>query len=87
MNDGGKLFYTGKNAGRAFAEGFSYNPFQVEEHTYCQNENPSCIIVQDDFCSTTSAPTGMSAAPARMPRATRSRSPEPTARSLGSNSD
>ena len=27
----------------------SYNPFQAEEHTYCQNANPSCIAVQDDF--------------------------------------
>jgi murein tripeptide amidase MpaA len=49
MNDGGKLFFTGKNAGRVFAEGYTYNPFQVEEDTYCQNANPSCIIVQDDF--------------------------------------
>jgi murein tripeptide amidase MpaA len=49
LNEGGKLFYTGKNAGRVFTEGYSYNPFQVEEGTYCQNANPSCIIVQDDF--------------------------------------
>ena len=49
INDGGKLFYTGKNAGRVFAEGYSYNPFQDEEGTYCQDANPSCIIVQDDF--------------------------------------
>ena len=49
LNDGGKLFFTGKNAGRVFAEGYTYNPFQAEEHTYCQNANPSCIIVQDDF--------------------------------------
>ena len=49
LNDGGKLFFTGKNAGRVFAEGYTYNPFQAEEHTYCQNDNPSCIIVQDDF--------------------------------------
>ena len=26
-----------------------YNPFQAEEHTYCQDANPSCIVVQDDF--------------------------------------
>ena len=49
LNDGGKLFYTGKNAGRVFAEGYTYNPFQEEEGTYCQDDNPSCIIVQDDF--------------------------------------
>ena len=49
INDGGKLFYTGTNAGRVFAEGYAYNPFQREEDTYCQNGNPSCILVQDDF--------------------------------------
>ncbi|HVF78265.1 MAG TPA: M14 family metallopeptidase [Solirubrobacteraceae bacterium] len=49
INDGGKLFFTGKNAGRVFSEGYKYNPFQVEENTYCQNANPSCIVVQDDF--------------------------------------
>ncbi|WP_354697419.1 hypothetical protein DSM112329_03046 [Paraconexibacter sp. AEG42_29] len=49
LNDGGKLFYSGKNAGRQFAEGYTYNPFQVEEGTYCQNANPTCIAVQDDF--------------------------------------
>ena len=49
INDGGKLFYTGTNAGRVFAEGYAYNPFQDEEGTYCQNGNPTCIIVQDDF--------------------------------------
>jgi hypothetical protein len=50
LNDGGKLFYTGKNAGRQFGENaYTYNPFQAEEHTYCQNDNPSCVAVQDDF--------------------------------------
>jgi murein tripeptide amidase MpaA len=49
LNDGGKLFYSGKNAGREFAEGYTYNPFQVEEGTYCQNANPTCIAAQDDF--------------------------------------
>jgi hypothetical protein len=49
LNDGGKLFFTGKNAGRQFSEGYTYNPFQVEEGTYCQNANPTCIIAQDDF--------------------------------------
>ena len=50
LNDGGKLFFTGKNAGRVFGENiYSYNPFQAEEHTYCQGGNPSCIFVQDDF--------------------------------------
>jgi murein tripeptide amidase MpaA len=49
LNDGGKMFYSGKNAGRVFAEGFSYNPFQDEEHTYCQNQNPTCVLAQDDF--------------------------------------
>jgi murein tripeptide amidase MpaA len=49
LNDGGKLFFTGRNAGRPFAEGYSYNPFQEEEHTYCQDANPTCIISQDDF--------------------------------------
>ncbi len=49
LNDGGKLFFTGKNAGRVFAEGYSYNPYQDEEHRYCERANPSCIIVQDDF--------------------------------------
>ena len=28
-----------------FAEGYTYNPFQDEEGTYCQDENPTCIIV------------------------------------------
>ena len=49
INEGGKLFYTGQNAGRVFAEGYTYNPFQKEEGTYCQNANPTCIAVQDDF--------------------------------------
>jgi len=50
LNDGGKLFFTGKHAGQVFAEGiYSYNPFQAEEGTYCQNDNPSCVIAQDDF--------------------------------------
>ena len=50
LNDGGKLFFTGKNAGRAFGENiYDYNPFQDEQHTYCQNDNPACIPVQDDF--------------------------------------
>ena len=49
INEGGKLFYTGQNAGRVYAEGYTYNPFQKEEGTYCQNENPTCIAVQDDF--------------------------------------
>ncbi len=49
LNDGGKLFYTGTNAGRVFAEGYTYNPFQEEEGTYCQDGNPTCIVVQDDF--------------------------------------
>ena len=49
LNDGGKLFYSGKNAGRVFAEGYQYNPFQAEEGTYCQNQNPTCIVVQNDF--------------------------------------
>jgi hypothetical protein len=49
INEGGKLFFTGQNAGRVFAEGYDYNPFQEEEGTYCQNENPTCIAVQDDF--------------------------------------
>ncbi len=49
LNEGGKLFYTGQNAGRVYAEGYTYNPFQAEEDTYCQNENPTCIAVQDDF--------------------------------------
>jgi hypothetical protein len=50
LNDGGKLFFTGKNAGRVFGENaYTYNPFQVEEGTYCQNANPTCIPVQDDF--------------------------------------
>lgn len=47
--EGGKLFYTGQNAGRVFAEGYLYNPFQGEEDTYCQDQNPTCIAVQDDF--------------------------------------
>ncbi|HYH62962.1 MAG TPA: M14 family metallopeptidase, partial [Solirubrobacterales bacterium] len=49
LNDGGKLFFTGKSAGQVFAEGYTYNPFQEEEGTYCQDENPTCIVVQDDF--------------------------------------
>ena len=49
INEGGKLFFTGQNAGRVFAEGYIYNPFQKEEGTYCQNANPTCIAVQDDF--------------------------------------
>ena len=49
INDGGKLFFTGKHAGQVFAQGYEYNPFQVEENTYCQDGNPTCIAVQDDF--------------------------------------
>ncbi len=49
LNDGGKLFFTGKNAGRVFAEGYAYNPFQAEEDTYCQGANPICVVAQDDF--------------------------------------
>lgn len=44
-----KVFFTGKNAGCVFSEGCTYNPFQAEEHTYCQDANPTCIVVQDDF--------------------------------------
>ena len=44
LNEGGKLFYSGQNAGRVFAEGYAYNPFQEEEGTYCQDGNPTCII-------------------------------------------
>ena len=49
INDGGRLFYTGQNAGRQFAEAYSYNPLQAEEHQYCANSNPVCVISQDDF--------------------------------------
>ncbi len=49
INDGGKVFYSGQNAGRVFAEGYFYNPFQDEQDTYCQGGNPVCIPVQDDF--------------------------------------
>ena len=49
LNDGGRLFYSGQNAGRVFAEGYTYNPFQAEEGTYCQDANPTCVIAQDDF--------------------------------------
>ena len=50
INDGGKLFYTGKNAGRVFAEGYTYNPFQDEEGTYCQDGEPDAASSsQDDF--------------------------------------
>ena len=49
MNDGGKLFYTGKNAGRQFAEGFQYNPFQAQEGRYCLDGQITCVIAQDDF--------------------------------------
>jgi murein tripeptide amidase MpaA len=49
LNEGGKLFFTGKHAGQVFTEAYKYNPFQVEEGTYCQNANPTCITVQDDF--------------------------------------
>ena len=48
LNEGGKLFFTGQNAGRVFAEGYNYNPFQAEEREYC-NTSESCIAVQDDF--------------------------------------
>ncbi len=49
LNEGGKVFYSGQNAGRVFAEGYQYNPFQAREGTYCQGGNPTCITVQDDF--------------------------------------
>lgn len=50
LNEGGKLFYTGQNAGRTFAEGYSYNPFQEREGTYCgATGSAQCIAVQDDF--------------------------------------
>ncbi len=48
LNEGGKLFYTGQNAGRQFAENYLYNPFQKEEGEYC-NTSAQCIAVQDDF--------------------------------------
>ena len=39
LNEGGKLFYTGQNAGREFAEGYTYNPFQRQEGQYCRHEH------------------------------------------------
>ena len=50
LNEGGKLFYTGQNAGRAFAEGYDYNPFQEREGKYCGATGGAfCVAVQDDF--------------------------------------
>ncbi len=48
LNEGGKLFFTGQAAGREFAEGYTYNPFQKEEREYC-NTSEQCITSQDDF--------------------------------------
>ncbi|MBA2516985.1 MAG: immune inhibitor A, partial [Solirubrobacterales bacterium] len=48
LNEGGKLFYTGQNAGKQFADGYSYNPFQKQEGQYCDTST-RCIAVQDDF--------------------------------------
>jgi murein tripeptide amidase MpaA len=48
LNEGGKLFYTGENAGRVFAEGYTYNPFEAEERETCATSD-QCIAVQDDF--------------------------------------
>ena len=40
INEGGKLFYTGQNAGRVFAEGYTYNPFQKEEGDVLPEREP-----------------------------------------------
>ncbi|CAA9524903.1 MAG: putative zinc-binding carboxypeptidase, partial [uncultured Solirubrobacteraceae bacterium] len=50
LNEGGKLFFTGQNAGRVFAEGYQYNPFEVEQGKSCEaGGSEQCIAVQDDF--------------------------------------
>jgi murein tripeptide amidase MpaA len=51
LNEGGKLFFTGQNAGQVFAEGYKYNPFEVEERgqTCEAGGSEQCIAVQDDF--------------------------------------
>ncbi|HEX8101101.1 MAG TPA: M14 family zinc carboxypeptidase [Solirubrobacteraceae bacterium] len=48
INEGGKLFYTGENAGFEFAALQAYNPFQNEEGEYCDTST-QCIQSQDDF--------------------------------------
>jgi hypothetical protein len=48
INDGGRLFFTGQNAGAEFADGYKYNPLQYENGEYCV-DNPDCITSQDDF--------------------------------------
>ena len=64
LNEGGKLFYTGKNAGRQYAEGYEFRNFGFPEPReggeYCTVAEPEfdedvfengdgCILHNDDF--------------------------------------
>jgi hypothetical protein len=59
INEGGKLFYTGKNAGRQYAEGFEFRntgfpqPNESKQGRWCDSDLPEardgCIAHTDDF--------------------------------------
>jgi hypothetical protein len=59
LNEGGKLFYTGKNAGRQYAEGFEFRnvgfpqPNESRQGRWCDADLPEsrdgCIAHTDDF--------------------------------------
>jgi hypothetical protein len=59
LNEGGKLFYTGKNAGRQYAEGFEFRnvgfpqPNESKQGRWCDSTLPEakdgCIAHTDDF--------------------------------------
>jgi hypothetical protein len=51
LNEGGKLLYTGRNAGWQYANAFDYNP--VTTPPYCDNVDQTvddgCLLLSDDF--------------------------------------
>ena len=51
LNDGGRLLYTGRNAGWQFANAFDYNP--VTTPPLCDNVDQTvddgCLLLSDDF--------------------------------------
>ena len=49
INEGGKLFFTGQNAGRVFAEDYDLQPVPGRGGRVLQTRATECIAVQDDF--------------------------------------
>ena len=51
LNEGGRLLYTGRNAGWQFANAFDYNP--VSTPPFCDNVDQTvddgCLLLSDDF--------------------------------------